>query len=66
MADELECDTAINRGLRDYEDSYHDYSIGPMLIELEKLYLIRERLNRLIDSMKRDLVENYVEKVGDE
>ena len=59
---ELEYDKAIEKGLTDYEDCYDDYILPTMLEELEKLYLIRERLNKLIDSMKRDLIANYIEK----
>ncbi len=63
---ELEFDKAIEKGLTDYEDCYEDYILSTMLEELEKLYLIRERLNKLIDSMKRDLIDNYIEKKGAE
>ena len=64
--DTLDYDKAITQGLTDYEGSYEDYVLETMLEELEKLYLFRERLNKLIDSMKRDLVENYKEKKGDD
>ena len=64
--DTLDYDKAIAQGLADYEGSYEDYVLETMLEELEKLYLFRERLNKLIDSMKRDLIENYKVKKGDE
>ena len=62
MVDDIGYDMAIAQGLKDYENSYEDYDLSTMLEELEKLYLIRERLNKLIDSMKCDLVINYVER----
>ena len=61
--DELDFDKAIAQGLTDYEGNYQDYALKAMLEELEKLYLFRERLNKLIYLMKKDLIENYKEKV---
>jgi len=63
--DTLEYDKAIAQGLTDYEGNYQDYVLKAMLEELEKLYLFRERLNKLIYLMKQDLIDSYKEKVAE-
>jgi len=64
VTEEKGYDIAITQGLKDYEDSYEDYPLETMLDEMEKLFNLRDRLNKLIYDMKRDLIVNYVERKG--
>ena len=68
MSDEPELDfgDAIEKGLSDYEGYYADCGLEESLKSLEQLFLFRERIMMLIETIKLDILNSYVEKEASE
>jgi hypothetical protein len=62
MSEEKDFDDAVNAGLDDYEQYYTDWDLETSLNQLGILVIIRERVSRIIQMIKNDVRDSYIEK----
>ena len=62
MGKERSHDDYIKQGIEDYRDTFGDWDLYKMIDEIIILSDLKKQIERLIQSMKSDLIRNYQEK----
>ena len=62
MSEEKDFEDAIYAGLEDYEQYHKEWGLETSLDQLEILFIIRERISKIIQAIKNDIQNSYVEK----
>lgn len=62
MTDKISHDGYIKQGIEDYKNTFGDWELGHMIDEIIVLSNLKAEIEKLIQSMKQDLVNTYEEK----
>ena len=60
--DGLNHDGYIKQGIEDYQNSFGDWDLDMMIDQIIILSDLKKQIEKLIQSMKSDLIRNYQEK----